>query len=151
MTDTRKEYQDWLDKCPLTLFGGEFQVSEMSWQACQQLNNTRIADLEATIRNMAAVIELQRKPLADMVGMMDSGDEHGFGSPWHKSATEALALTADGVELVEVTHLKFRAVLYGGNHEHGPESHEWLEQCSKGDVGDDGLEAFPVYTIKQKP
>lgn len=96
MTDTRKEYQDWLEKCPLTLFGGEFQVSEISWQACQQLNNNRIADLETTIRNMAAVIakkDLYLGKIATEIVSIDKAED---------AALEALAITADGVELVEV-------------------------------------------------
>lgn len=28
--------------------------------------------------------------LKEMVDMMDNGDEHGDGSPWHKRATEAI-------------------------------------------------------------
>lgn len=149
MTDTRKEYQDWLDKCPLTLFGGEFQVSEISWQACQQLNNTRIADLEATIRNMAAVIAKKDAALkfyADLGKYDDQvccGLAQWSGNPNEppeccglpvnsiavdngKLAQEALALTADGVELVEVD----------------PADYDAMYMLSEG---------IKLYTIKQKP
>lgn len=38
-----------------------------------------------------AAVDPVRAALQEMVDMMDNGDEHGAGSPWHRRATEALA------------------------------------------------------------
>lgn len=49
-------------------------------------------DLLPSVRNAGvAPTDAVRAALQEMVDMMDSGDEHGAGSPWHQRATAALA------------------------------------------------------------
>lgn len=106
MTDTRKEFEEWFKKETPTFRENEFTAPiknkfRKAWQACQQLNDKRIADLEATIRNMAAVIEKKDLYLGKIATELVSIDKA------EDAALEALALTADGVELVEVGIAEF--------------------------------------------
>lgn len=46
-----------------------------------------------TTRELRRLCEINQElvdALSEMVEMMDSGDEHGAGSPWHKKAKAAL-------------------------------------------------------------
>lgn len=55
--------------------------------------------------------------------------------------------TGEGQQQDEpVAYLKFWARQAFGNPEFGPEHDEGFEVCREGDIGDDGVPAFPVYT-----
>ena len=151
MDKSRKEFEEWIggsgtlntDKDGNYLYGPAYSAWN-TWQACQSLNDKRIQQL-------LAVIAVKDKALKLMHEAFDDGDyKDGTESYAIQKCEDSLAIKPEDVELVEVTHLRFRAVLYGGNHEYGPESHEWLEECRHDEIGDDGIKAFPVYTIKTK-
>jgi hypothetical protein len=55
--------------------------------------NRCIEILEADVDALTAERDALRKPLQEMVDMMDSGEEHGHGSEWYVSAKAALEQT----------------------------------------------------------
>ncbi len=108
MTDTRKEFEQFvLDnmRTDAPNFINERMFAEKSWQACQQLNDKRIADL-------LAVIESKNRVLQYVL-------ECATYYKWHESyngrdsVKQSLAINPEDVELEEVGTVCFEDTLVG--------------------------------------
>lgn len=112
MTDVIKDFEEWYAKLPApykedfmnTPALGEWAAKGFNagHGACQQLNDMRIADLEATIRNMAAVIVKKDEALIIACNLIEKFSLHVVNGSDCMRIYDAANLTADGVELVEV-------------------------------------------------
>lgn len=115
MADVIKDFEEWYAKLPApykedfmnTPALGEWAAKGFNagHRACQQLNNTRIADLEATIRNMAAVIAKKNEALIIACSLIEKFSLHVVNGSDCMRIYDAANLTADGVELVEVGYI----------------------------------------------
>ena len=100
MTDTRKEFEEWLRICPLNLTPSEQQAAQFAWQACQSLNDKRIQQL-------LAVIAVKDKALKLMHKAFDDGDyKDGTESYAIQKCEDSLAIKPQDVELVEVAEMR---------------------------------------------
>lgn len=65
---------------------------------CDQANHAlHIREMDALqkVSDLKAINAQLLESLSEMVGMIDSGDEHGAGSPWHTKARAAIAAASD--------------------------------------------------------
>lgn len=146
MTDTRKEFDDYfVSSNPLeSMVEYEKEVAMESWQACQQLNDKRIADL-------LAVIELQRDALQKLYDTQNGCPLHKYEDDWNEAmrlTSEALAITPESVELVEFACTIENGVNNNIN-DYALYKREDAEMHCRGECAN-GFSIVPLYTIKQK-
>lgn len=143
MTDTRKEFEEWwlneklkpwdYPDAPMPKGWGDHYkpTAAKAWQAYQQLNDKRIADL-------LAVIELQKTAMQKLYDTQNGCPLPKYEHDWNEAmqlTQEALAINPDSVELVEVGKVKEVAgVLFASSY----------TSDGHAKVGDS------VYTIKTK-
>ncbi len=64
---------------------------DKEWESVTGFMQTTTDRMESELRRLHSVNAQLLEALEDMVRMMDSGEEHGAGSPWHTEATAAIA------------------------------------------------------------
>ena len=168
MTDTRKEFGDWIRNFNLDSSSNYYRVAYESWQACQSLNDKRNKEWESAlnaaleekaqakqdeetankrIEQLLAVIELQRHALQSAVdcGMVPiSSAKEGGAARYSQQVIvadkirEALALQPADVELSDIGYIS----------EDGEEV--FLTMGLPLDAETCGVPVTKLYTIKTK-
>jgi hypothetical protein len=88
---------------------------------------------------------MSNETLREILDICQHSDFHGYAAALGRIECIAqTALTHHQAESEPLCYLKFRAALLSPD-----DGVEWLEQCSPGDIGDDGLPAFPVFSDPQ--
>jgi hypothetical protein len=131
MTDTRKEFEEWLRICPLNLTPSEQQAAQFAWQACQSINDKRIQQLLALVEKKNEALMLQASHMEMYSLQISHANDYA-------KITSAIDLEPEDVELVEYAEM--------WNHGEGRTGIQYKNDLRKGDI----IDGEKLYKIQMK-